>query len=164
MFPTPAPRCNMEGRCFQRFDCNFWNFWNWQQSNWTIIGFDLLSVCPGGTLAQLESLRQQTPQNSNCQCFHTNLTSSLCFFSRFRNIECFLWSFHLTEENIFNAKNSKARHQKQQSLLSKAGHHPNFLKRIFPRYNKNNKLTKIKQQSLLSKARHLQKPLQFILD
>ena len=152
MFPTPAPRCNMEGRCFQRFDCNFWNFWNWQQSNWTIIGFDLLSVYPGTLWCDSKNTWKLATTNTSKQQLsmlsHKFDIFSL-FFSRFRNIECFLWSFHLTEENIFNAKNSKARHQKQQSLLSKARHHPIFLKRIFPCYYRNNKLTKIKQNKLL---------------
>ena len=153
MFPTPAPRCNMEGRCFQRFDCNFWNFWNWQQSNWTIIGFDLLSVYPGGfgaTAKTLESLRQQTPQNSNCQCFHTNLTSSLCFFPAFEILSVFFEVSIWQKKTSLTPKTANAgtrNRQKQQSLLSKAKHHPIFLKRIFPCYNRNNKLAKIKHIS-----------------
>ena len=56
------------------------------------------------------------------------------FFYRFRNIECFLWSFHLTEENIFNAKNSKRRHQKQTETAESAEQSqapPNFFKAHF---------------------------------
>ena len=137
MFPTPAPRCNMEGRCFQTFNCNFWNFWNLQQSNWTIIGFDLLSVYPGTLWRDSKNTWKLATTNTSKQQLsmlsHKFDIFSL-FFSRFRNIECFLWSFHLTEENIFNAKNSKCRHQKQTETAEPAEQSqapPNFLKRIF---------------------------------